>query len=98
MELPSKWRLAGSSTLLKGGLDIMVKYMPDTTLIDKKFITHQGHRGLDFHLKQGEDEVQGRLILVGTTLYKLTVTYPLSLEQEVQDNPFLDSFDLSTRG
>lgn len=95
MDLPRKWKMAGSTTLLKGGLDIMVKYMPGTTIIEKKFSTHQTHRSLDFRLQQGEQQVKGRLILVGTTLYKLTVTYPPSLEQELQDNPFLDSFDLS---
>jgi uncharacterized RDD family membrane protein YckC len=98
MELPRKWKLAGASTLLKGGLDMMVKHMPATTLIEKKFTTHQSYRALDFRLKQGEKEVKGRLILVGTTLYKLTVTYPPSLEKELQDNPFLDSFDLSGNG
>ncbi len=95
MDLPRKWKMAGSTTLLKGALDIMVKNMPGTTIVEKKFSTHQTHRSLDFHLKQGEQEVKGRLILVGTTLYKLTVTYPPSLEQELQDNPFIDSFDLS---
>lgn len=95
MDLPRKWKMAGSTTLLKGALDIIVKHMPETTIVDKKFSTHQTYRSLDFRLKQGKQEVRGRLILVGMTLYKLTVTYPPSLEQELQDNPFLDSFDLS---
>lgn len=95
MELPRKWKIAGSSTLLKGALTIMVRHMPDTKLVEKRFTTHQNHRALDFRLKEGEQEVKGRLILVGMTLYKLTVTYPPDLEQELQENPFLDSFDLS---
>ncbi|MBS0651462.1 MAG: RDD family protein [Verrucomicrobia bacterium] len=95
MDLPRKWKMAGSTTLLKGALDIMVKYMPGTTIIEKKFSTHQTHRSLDFRLQQGDQHVKGRLILDGTTLYKLTITYPPSLEAELQDNPFLDSFDLS---
>ncbi len=95
MELPGKWKIAGNTILLKATLDIMVKHMPETTLINKKLTIHQGQRSLDFHLKQGEEEVKGRLILVGTTLYKLTVTYPPSLAQEVQDNPFIESFDIS---
>jgi uncharacterized RDD family membrane protein YckC len=97
MELPRKWKIAGSSTLLKGALTIVVKHMPDTTLLEKSFTTHQNHRALDFRLKQGDQEVKGRLIIVGMTLYKLTVTYPSDLEQELQENPFLESFDLSQK-
>jgi len=95
MELPRKWKIAGSSTLLKGALEIMVKYLPETAIVNKQFTTHQTYRALDFHLKQGEDEVEGRLILVGMTLYKLTVIYPPELAETIQETPFFDSFDLS---
>lgn len=95
MELPRKWKLAGSNTLLKGTLGLIVHYSPETTLLSKELITHQSHRALNFHMKQGEEEVKGRLILVGTTLYKLTVVYPPELASELEESLFLDSFDLS---
>jgi uncharacterized RDD family membrane protein YckC len=101
MELPGKWRLAGSNTLLKGALDLLVKYSPEKgqVVVDRELIIYQNHRALDFHLKQGDNDVSGRFILVDNTLYKLTVVYPSSLSKEVQDgNPFLNSFDLHPKG
>jgi hypothetical protein len=100
MELPSKWRWAGSNTLLKGALDLLVKYSSEPSeIVDREIILYQNHRALDFHLKQGNNEIRGRFILVDNTLYKLTVVYPSSLQQEIQQgNPFLDSFDLHPKG
>jgi hypothetical protein len=94
MELPRKWRLAGSTTLLKGVLDIMVKY-EGSELIEKEFKKFDGFRVLDFRMKQGNDEVKGRLIIVGPTLYKLSITYPSTHADKMQQNPFLDSFEIS---
>ena len=99
MEFPSKWKWAGANTLLKGALDLIVKYSPTKTdLVDKRFTYHQGQRSLDFQVKQGNDITKGRLILVRNTLYKLTVTYPSSLADDVEDIAFFNSFDLSPKG
>jgi hypothetical protein len=96
MELPRKWRLASNTTLLKGVLDAMVKHVPDTTLLEKNFVKHGDHRALDFHLRQGEDEVRGRLIIIKGTLYKLTIVYPPSIAGDLKHETFLDSFDTAT--
>jgi uncharacterized RDD family membrane protein YckC len=94
MELPRKWRLAGDTTLLKGVLDAMVQHTKEAELIEKQFTMHQGYRALDFKMKQGEKEVKGRIIIVGGTLYKLTIDYPPSLATEMLDNPFIQSFEI----
>lgn len=94
MELPRKWRLAGDTTLLKGVLDAMVKHTK-AELLEKQFTMHQGYRALDFRMKQEESEIKGRLIIVKGVLYKLTVDYPPSLAQEMEGNPFLNSFEVS---
>jgi hypothetical protein len=100
MELPSKWRWAGSNTLLKGALDLYVKHNSVMSeVLNREIFLYQNHRALDFHLKQGDNEVQGRFILVDNTLYKLTVTYPSTLQEDVKEGqPFLDSFDLHPKG
>lgn len=95
LDLPRKWRLAGNTTLLKGVLDQMVKHTPGSELIEKEFKMFGHHRVLDFRMKEGEDEVKGRLIIVGGTLYKLTISYPPSHSKELEGNPFLGSFELS---
>ena len=94
MDLPKKWKLAGSSRLLQGALDLIVKHDPDTQLVCQSMTKHQKFRALDFHLSQGSEEVQGRLILVGMTLYRLTVVYPPELAHQTQHSEFLNSFEV----
>ncbi len=95
LELPRKWRLAGDTTLLKGVLDLMMHHTPGAELIEKEFKMLGSHRVLDFKMKQGKDEVKGRLIIVKGTLYRLTINYPPSHAKHIESNPFLDSFEAS---
>jgi hypothetical protein len=92
MELPRKWKLAGANRILKGAMDLMVEHMPSTELLGSQMTKHKNLRALDFHLSQGDEEVKGRLILVGTTLFRLTAVYPPSLAGQLQDKEFVDSF------
>ena len=95
MELPRRWRLAGDTTLLKGVLDALVKHTEGGELIEKEFKKFSGHRVLDYRMKQGKEEVKGRLLIVGPTLFKLSINYPPSHAEEISQNPFLDSFETS---
>jgi uncharacterized RDD family membrane protein YckC len=94
MNFPKKWKLAGAQRLLQGALDLIVEHIPGTQILFKSMTKHKNFRALDFHLTQGSEEVQGRLILVGTTLYRLTVVYPPELANQLQQNEFLDSFEV----
>ena len=96
MKLPRKWKLAGSSRILQGALDGIVEHLPNCQLFSKQFGKHKTYRSLDFHFQQDGEEVQGRLILAGTTLYRLTATYPPSLAGKVQKQEFIDSFEVSS--
>ncbi len=96
MDLPKKWKLAGSSRLLQGALDLIVNHTPGAKLLFKGMTKHRNFRALDFHLTQGSEEVQGRLILVGMTLYRLTVVYPPALAHQSQHEQFLDSFEMKS--
>jgi hypothetical protein len=96
MEIPRRWRLAGDATLLKGVLDVMVKHTEGAELIEKNFNKIGRYRVLDFRIKQGVDqEVKGRLLVDGTTLFKLSIFYPPSHAEKMQESPFLDSFEIS---
>ena len=96
MKLPRKWKLAGASRILQGALDGIVDHTEGTKLVSKQFSKHKSYRTLDFHYTQENEDVQGRLILVGTTLYRLTVTYPPSVVGKLQHKEFLDSFDVQS--
>jgi len=95
LKMPSKWRWASNTTLLKGVLDLIVKNGEEAQLLDKQFTTHGQYRVLDYRMLQGKEEMQGRLIIVGKTLYKLTVVYPESKAAELEITPFLDSFEVN---
>jgi hypothetical protein len=95
IELPKRWKLAGSKTLLNKALDLAVKEVPDVQLISKNMVKHGPYSALDFHLKMGEVEKKGRLILVGATLYRLSVSLPSEKMEGADLHPFIDSFTVS---
>lgn len=95
LDLPRKWRIAGAKRLLNGALDIALESEPGAEIVSKQLTRHQNHPALDFKLRQGDNEVTGRLVLIGRTLYKLIAVYPADSEQEVAHSEFIDSFDPS---
>ncbi len=95
LELPKKWRIFSTATLLKGAIKVVVEHMPEAELIEKKIVKHKNYPAMDFKLKQGDEEIEGRLILVGGTLYKLTVSYPPQTDREGQHETFLNSFEMN---
>ncbi|MES2200582.1 MAG: RDD family protein [Chlamydiota bacterium] len=94
IQLPSKWKIAGATRLLQGALDLIIQHIPGAQLLQKNLTKHKNFRALDFHFSQGDEDVQGRLILVGMTLYRLTVVYPPDLAHQLQKTEFLDSFEI----
>jgi hypothetical protein len=76
-------------------LDLLVSHTEGAVLIEKEFKMFGPHRVLDFRMKQGKEEIKGRLIIVEGTLYKLTLAYPQAHSSDQQDNPFLNSFETS---
>ena len=96
MKLPGKWKLAGTSRILQGALEGIVEHTPESELLLKHFTKYKSYRALDFHYTQAGENVQGRLILVGTTLFRLTVSYPPSLAHKLQQEEFLNSFEVQS--
>lgn len=94
IDLPRKWKMAGASRLLQGALELILEHTPGSQLLSQNMTKHQNLRALDFHLSQGEEEVQGRLILVGTTLFRLTAVYPPALAHQLQHEEFVNSFQV----
>ncbi len=94
IELPKRWKMAGSNRLLNGALDMIIEHTPGSSLLGQNMTKHKNLRALDFHISQGEEEVQGRLILDGTTLYRLTAVYPPALAHQLQSEGFINSFEV----
>lgn len=94
LELPRKWRIFSGTTLLKGAMNVIVQNMPEAQILDRKHVKYKNYPGMDFRMKQGDSEIEGRLILVGSTLYKLTITRPQEIAHNEHHDNFLNSFDL----
>jgi hypothetical protein len=92
-DLPGKWNWLSKKTLLKGSLEAIIQNEPGTELISEQISSYKRNTVLDFHLKKGEEEIKGRLLMVGNTLYKLAVIYPNDLPPDLQQPLFLKSFD-----
>lgn len=95
VDFPSKWKWAGSRTLLKGALEMMLQNDGEMQLVSQGFTKHGSFPALDFHLTKGDKEMEGRIVLVGTTLYKLTVAFPPSLSKHIGPHLFIESFQAS---
>ena len=98
LELPKRWKVFGSSTLLKKAVEIMVANDPESyKLVNRQLTMHQNQPAIDFTLNKEGNEVRGRLLLIGTTLYRLTVTYQTPIKGTVAHQQFFDSFSLEQK-
>ncbi len=95
LDLPKKWKLFSSNTLLKGAMKVVHEHMPEAEIVDKKIVKHKNYPAMDFKMKEGDKEIEGRLILVGNTLYKLWVVYTPETPRELQHEIFLNSFEIN---
>jgi hypothetical protein len=46
-------------------------------------------------MKEGDNHIEGRLILVGNTLYRLMVVYYPDTPRDLQHETFVNSFDVN---
>lgn len=98
VDFPGKWRILGSNTLLKKSLELFVAHDKEPQeLISHAFTTYKGHPAIDFVIKKEDQDIHGRIVLVGTTLYKLSVAYPNDVEEKVHHEAFLESFEAKIR-
>lgn len=96
LDLPKKWKLFSSPTLLKGAMKVIIEHMPGAELIDKTIVKHKNYPAMNFKIREGKNEIEGRLILVGNTLYKLWVVYSPETPREQQHEIFISSFELKS--
>ena len=92
--LPSRWRLASSSTLLKGALKVIMQNEGGMELVEERLASFQDHPALHFVLKRGTEEVYGTLILMGKTLYQLNISCFPEVDKEVNREMFVNSFKI----
>jgi hypothetical protein len=91
LRIPKKWLMFRSATLLNGALKMLTDAQYNSEIVDKQIVSHRRYPALDFSIKQGDEMLKGRLILVGSTLFRVMMTQPKT--QEFTDfRVFVDSF------
>lgn len=96
IDMPKKYGFVSSKRILKGVFDVLMKADKESTLLSKEHTDHKQYGALDFRLKKGDEEVMGRLIRVGKRIFKLTVTYPKTVADQLPHKEFMGSFDPSS--
>lgn len=93
VDFPGHWKWIGTQKLLTKSFDMFLENEQNVEkILEKEIIHHNGNTALSYHLKQDGKEVKGRFIIVGNTLYRMTVTYPSSVAEKIDPKSFLDSF------
>lgn len=92
LELPRKWRIFGSSTILKGALSVILDNISAAKLVSKKLVHHGEHPAMEFHIRENDKEIKGRLILVGGNLYKVEYSQEFDTAAEEEGIAFIQSF------
>ena len=87
-----KW---GDSLVLNGALKLIMRELGKVELVGKDSNTLKNFPSLDYEHYTKENETSGTLVLVGKTLYKIEVTYPLNDREGVLDelSHFVESFE-----
>ena len=92
--LPDGWLKYGDSLVLGGALKVMMKELGKVQLVGKERRTFKTFSSLDYEHYSDTFETAGTLILVGNTLYKVEMTYPLDLHDPIQGElaNFIENF------
>ena len=96
-QLPQRWLKYGHTLVLNGALKAIMQERGKVSLVGKKRTTFKSFPALDYEHYNGKEESSGVLVLVGPILYKVEVTYPMDLHDEVQEEleNFIGNFNPS---
>lgn len=96
--LPEGWLKYGNSMVLGGALKVIMQELGKTELVGKSITNLKSFPALDYEHytveREGQRECAGTLVLVGNILYKIEISYPLELHQQLQDHVanFIEGF------
>ena len=98
LDFPGKWRFLGTNKLLTKIFEVLVQQEQNMERVFKQELSkHNGYSALNYHYKESGKEVRGKLIIVGNTLYRISITAPpLAANEAVAvEGGFLDSFNVN---
>jgi len=96
VDFPKHWKWIGSKKLLSKGFDAFIQSQENIEGIAKQqMVNFHGMPALEYHLQQGGNEIEGKFVIVGNTLYRVTVSYPLAVAESIQSETFFGSFQVN---
>jgi len=78
--------------LLESYLNTMINSVAGNQLISSNYTYHSTNRALDFQIKNKDEYIKGRIIVVGQEQYLLMEDYPISNYSDADYNKFINSF------
>lgn len=102
--LPDDWLAYGSSLVLKQALKVIVNERGKIEIVGKKITSFKSFPAMDYEhytlSETNQKETTGTLVLIGKTLYKIELTYPPALHDQIQDEiiGFIEGFCPKTSG
>lgn len=79
---------------LQDGFGGMLSALPGSEVVSMRMTEVDGHKALEFLVKNDDIYFQGKLILVHNTLYQVFSVYKDSIDMSADYLHFIDSFDL----
>jgi hypothetical protein len=70
----------------------MINSVAGNQLISSNYTYHSTNRALDFQIKNKDEYIKGRIIVVGQEQYLLMEDYPISNYSDADYNKFINSF------
>lgn len=97
IDFPGHWKWIGSSKLLTKGFEAFIQNEQNVeALLKQEITTFNGLPALEYRLRQAGKEIEGKFVIAGNTLYRITVAYPLAVAENVQPENFFGSFQINS--
>lgn len=97
IDFPGHWKWIGSSKLLTKGFDAFIQNEQNVeALLKQEITTFNGLPALEYRLRQAGKEIEGKFVIAGNTLYRITVSYPLAVAENVRPENFFGSFQINS--
>ena len=93
-DYPSQIDMSKPEVNLQDGFGGMLSALPGSEVLNMRMTEVQGHKALEFLVKNDDIYFQGKLILVHNTLYQVFTVYKNSEDMSDRYLQFIDSFKL----
>ena len=97
LDFPGHWKLLGSQKLLTKSFEMLMENEPNVEeILQQELTSHNGDPAIVYKIKQGGNEISGKFVISGNTLYRVAATYPLAAAEKAESQSFIGSFEVKS--